>query len=187
VSCSTCFPTTQFAWVPSLSDKTQDEVIETVGCMACTVCWPAAPRHPKFIAMEKQRAAEQKAKDDALCEGSGKYVADASGGRYYSYGRCPACGALVTRTSTGKLRKHKTPLQEKIEAQQKDAAKITGNAKAFNRLHTAALKVNDAIHLLDEGDRAISAAWMNEQITSTTRESLEDLLKARQKKAAAVS
>jgi hypothetical protein len=182
-ACPTTYPTTRWGWVPTLSDKTEDEVIAEVGCMACTVCWPNAPRHPKFLQMEGQRAAEQKAKDEALCEGSGQQATNVRW-TVSPYGGCPVCRRGVSVTKTGKARKHKTLLQEKIDEQAKDGAKVLGDAKAFNRLHTAALKVNDATDLLDadDPDRAISRAWLDERISSATKDVLKDLLDRRKKK-----
>jgi hypothetical protein len=41
--CSTCFPTTEFAWLPQLSGADEDEIVEAAGETACTVCYPSAP------------------------------------------------------------------------------------------------------------------------------------------------
>lgn len=185
-ACSTCFPTTRFGWVPQLSDKTEDEVIAEVGHMACTVCWPAAPRHPKFIAMERAAAEAAQAKADGLCPGSGQRGESLQMQYVSPRGVCPACGRGVSVTKTGMVRQHKTLLQEKIEAQQKDAAKITGDAKAFNRLHTLALKANNHIDLLnqEDPDRAIGRAWLSDTITSQVKDLLKDLLKQRERRAA---
>ena len=43
MSCSTCRPTTQFAWLTQYSGTTEAEVVEDAGMMACTVCYPSAP------------------------------------------------------------------------------------------------------------------------------------------------
>ena len=41
--CRTCRITTQFGWLPDYSGRTEAEVVEAAGCMACTVCYPSAP------------------------------------------------------------------------------------------------------------------------------------------------
>lgn len=41
--CNTCFPSTQYGWLPALSGKTEAEIIEYAGMKACTVCYPDAP------------------------------------------------------------------------------------------------------------------------------------------------
>lgn len=41
--CSTCFSTTEFAWLPQLSGADEDEIVEAAGETACTVCYPSAP------------------------------------------------------------------------------------------------------------------------------------------------
>lgn len=43
LSCSTCFPTTQYAWLPDLAGSTNSEVVELAGESACTICFPDAP------------------------------------------------------------------------------------------------------------------------------------------------
>lgn len=41
--CSTCFPTTEFAWLPQYSGADEDEIVEAAGETACTICYPSAP------------------------------------------------------------------------------------------------------------------------------------------------
>ena len=43
MNCSTCFPSTQFAWLVELAGKTAAEMVAEFGEMACTVCFPSAP------------------------------------------------------------------------------------------------------------------------------------------------
>jgi len=42
-SCSTCTITTQFAWITSLSGKTEAEAVTELGEILCSVCFPTAP------------------------------------------------------------------------------------------------------------------------------------------------
>lgn len=42
-ACSTCFSTTQFAWLPQVSGEPEESIVEQAGEGACTVCYPSAP------------------------------------------------------------------------------------------------------------------------------------------------
>lgn len=42
-ACATCYPTTDFGWLPQISGFPQGKIIELAGEMACTVCYPDAP------------------------------------------------------------------------------------------------------------------------------------------------
>lgn len=42
-SCSTCYPTTVFRWVTSLSGQTEAEAVAELGEILCSVCFPSAP------------------------------------------------------------------------------------------------------------------------------------------------
>ena len=99
MSCSTCFPTTQFGWLPSVSGKTEAEAVAEYGAILCTVCYPSAPteytdRH-----------------DDSVCSGSGKRYDSSQPSRtgFYTgnWGVCTGCGERQTITKTGNIRKHK--------------------------------------------------------------------------------
>jgi hypothetical protein len=41
--CSTCYPTTEFAWLPELSGLTEVDAVESQGAILCSVCFPSAP------------------------------------------------------------------------------------------------------------------------------------------------
>lgn len=43
MSCSTCRPTTGFAWQPSLSGLTEADAVKALGPKLCSVCYPSAP------------------------------------------------------------------------------------------------------------------------------------------------
>jgi hypothetical protein len=45
--CSTCFPTTTYAWLTELSGSSVGAVIEEFGEKVCTVCFPDAPSDPR--------------------------------------------------------------------------------------------------------------------------------------------
>lgn len=46
--CSTCFTTTDYAWLTELSGKTEEEVVALYGEAVCTVCFPSAPVYKGF-------------------------------------------------------------------------------------------------------------------------------------------
>ena len=99
--CHTLRPSTSILWIPEVSGKTEDEIVEYAGIHACTVCYPTAP-------VDALRAAEAAAKAATSCPGSGTWDHDSSGLRYNSpRAKCNHCRATVSATSTGKLRAHK--------------------------------------------------------------------------------
>lgn len=59
--CSTCFPSTQFAWLPEYSGDSEETVVLDAGESACTVCYPSAPidvlRRPSKIEAPERKAA----------------------------------------------------------------------------------------------------------------------------------
>lgn len=174
-ACSTCFATTRFAWVPTLSDKTEDEIIAATGHMACTVCWPNAPVHPAFVAGLKAAEAAEEAKREGLCEGTGQYTKDRSGMSYASpRGPCPVCGRTVSVTSTGKVRKHQTREQERISEQRKQGEK---DLKRMPAIHALALRVNDAIDTYGYDRKALYEGWLREDVKQSTYDVLQGLLK----------
>lgn len=73
MSCSTCFPTTQYAWMTDYSGKSEDEIVEAAGERACTVCYPSAPvdtlrRPSKMLTPDEVAAAEAKKQRESARE-----------------------------------------------------------------------------------------------------------------------
>lgn len=71
-NCSTCYPTTEFAWVFDLADCDEAQMVEEFGEKACTVCFPNAPALPSFNGPGRRnqeakdaKAAERQARADA--------------------------------------------------------------------------------------------------------------------------
>lgn len=73
MTCSTCFATTEFSWLPEFSGGTEEDMVASFGEMACTVCFPSAPSMKGFgdgtsalarysAAERAERAAEKAAK-----------------------------------------------------------------------------------------------------------------------------
>jgi hypothetical protein len=63
--CTTCFPTTQYAFLPDYSGSTDAELIEAGGSSICTVCFPDAPvdtlkRAGTIEAPDKKAAREER-------------------------------------------------------------------------------------------------------------------------------
>lgn len=43
MSCSTCYPTTQYAWMVEYSGQDEATIVDAAGERACTICYPSAP------------------------------------------------------------------------------------------------------------------------------------------------
>jgi hypothetical protein len=79
MDCTTCFPDTQYLWLPSVSGATEQEMVAEFGETACTVCFPSAPAYKgygdgtsafaRYTQAEKDaRAAEKAARAAAKAE-----------------------------------------------------------------------------------------------------------------------
>lgn len=106
MGCSTCHPTTEFSWLPSVSGLTERDAVAEFGAILCTICFPEAP-----VAWTNKYELEAAAKKSAQCPGSGTVYDRArphrTGFVYGNWGTCPECNGRPTLTSTGKLRAHK--------------------------------------------------------------------------------
>lgn len=60
MSCSTCYPTTEFAWLPEVSGQSEAEAVDNYGGILCSVCFPSAP----VEWTEGVSKADQEAKDE---------------------------------------------------------------------------------------------------------------------------
>ena len=56
MSCSSCFATTQYAWLPDCSGMTEDETVAEFGERVCTVCHPSAPVTPGLVGRRDREA-----------------------------------------------------------------------------------------------------------------------------------
>lgn len=70
VHCSTCFPTTVFGWLTSLSGATETEAVEAMGETMCTVCFPSSPTGgmSKLTLRKREAVAAQRAAKKASRE-----------------------------------------------------------------------------------------------------------------------
>lgn len=64
--CDTCYPTTEFGWLPQVSGLNETEIVELAGERACTRCYPSAPvdvlkRATRLHTAEEQVDLQQKA------------------------------------------------------------------------------------------------------------------------------
>lgn len=78
MTCSTCFDTTVYVWLPEYSGHDETEIVDAAGEKACTVCYPTAPvdvlkrksriEDPAIRAKreERERKAAAKAEKDKL-------------------------------------------------------------------------------------------------------------------------
>ena len=70
MSCSTTYPTTEWAWLPHLSGLTDKEAVDDQGGILCTHCFPEAPSdytsgESKAKKQEREKRAEEKRVRDA--------------------------------------------------------------------------------------------------------------------------
>jgi hypothetical protein len=63
MNCSTCFPTTEYAWLIDLADCDEAAMVNDYGEKACTVCFPDAPTFPAFAGPGRLDREAQAAKD----------------------------------------------------------------------------------------------------------------------------
>lgn len=83
MGCSTCYPTTLYAWLIDLADCDEAAMIEEWGERACTVCFPDAPVNPLYNrpARVDREAREARAADKAKREAdkAAKAITDVDG------------------------------------------------------------------------------------------------------------
>lgn len=65
MNCSTCFATTEYAWLVDLADCDEAAMVAEYGEMACTVCFPAAPTMKGFGDGTSTQARRTQAEKDA--------------------------------------------------------------------------------------------------------------------------
>lgn len=97
-NCSTCYPTTRYGWLTTLSDCDEATMVAEYGHVACTVCFPDAP-------VEELRRAYDAAR---YCSNSGAYVElNGNGWSGHTYKECSVCHkTIAVSRRTGKMRKH---------------------------------------------------------------------------------
>lgn len=106
--CSSCTFTTDFSWLPSVSDKSESEAVAEFGPMLCTRCFPSAP-----IEWTNHWEKEEERKKALSCPGSGTtdWVAGSTRFGFVSGngGTCSHCNEWAAATSSRNIRKHKAP------------------------------------------------------------------------------
>jgi hypothetical protein len=102
MNCSTTFPTTQWAWLPSLSGLGEDAAVAQEGPRLCSVCFPSAPVE-WTLGLPKKLNPNQ-------CPGSGQPARSVNYRYQTPRGRCAVCGESVAASrSTGSARPHNKP------------------------------------------------------------------------------
>lgn len=101
MECHSCYETTRFSWLPTLSGLTEAEAVAEHGTILCTHCYPSAP-----VEWTVSKQGEKPA--DFYCDGSGKSPAETDKG-YRRYQPCSVCGSIESVTTYGYIRKHKKP------------------------------------------------------------------------------
>jgi hypothetical protein len=117
MDCSTCHPTTEFAWLIDLSGKSSKAMVAQWGDEACTICFPEAPTMPEWQTGTKKRQAREarEAKEEGVCPLSGTIWtqspdAPPDAPRRPTIAKCKECGAQIQiHPSTRKIRKHTYP------------------------------------------------------------------------------
>lgn len=84
-SCSTCYPSTQFAWLPELSGQTEAEAVAAQGEILCSVCFPSAP--VAWTTGVRKVVADARADRDAKRAAAAARKADKALGTTITYGR----------------------------------------------------------------------------------------------------
>ena len=107
MNCSTCHFTTTYAWLIDLADCDETAMVAEYGEKACTVCFPDAPTMPGWAESVTRREQDEAKAAEAFCSQSGKFQSAPAGKGWAKYVKCDGCGQSVSRTSTGKVRKHK--------------------------------------------------------------------------------
>lgn len=59
--CSTCYPTTEYAWLVDLAGKNEHQMVEAHGESACSVCFPSAPSEYEAMKAAGHVSASQRA------------------------------------------------------------------------------------------------------------------------------
>jgi len=114
LNCSTCHPTTEFAWLNDLSGKSSKAMVAQWGDVACTICFPEAPTMPEWQTGTKKRQARE-AQEEGVCPLSGtiwtqRPDAPPDAPRRPTNAKCQQCGAQIKISpDTRKIRKHNYP------------------------------------------------------------------------------
>lgn len=137
-ACTTCYPTTQFGWLPMLSGKTEADAVahfeeKSSPEVLCSVCYPSAP-----VEWRTPRPSED------ACPGTGKAPVEGTHRNRFptGYGRCPECGSNETVTASYSIRKHKHA-GEKAAA---EAAARLADPKLISNPDGSLLKVDGQTH-----------------------------------------
>ncbi len=83
MNCSTCYPTTEFNWLPEYSGADEIDIVNDAGSRACTVCYPTAPtdvlKRPTkiFSEDEKKKQVERDERARVKAEKDKKRIANA--------------------------------------------------------------------------------------------------------------
>lgn len=118
-SCHSCYPTTRFSWLPTLSGLTEADAVAEHGTILCSHCFPSAP-----VEWTASKHGENAKPEGYYCEGSGQsptyeeYTSvDRQGNERKDHRPlCPGCQKRLTPygyrgaevTTSGKVRKHKS-------------------------------------------------------------------------------
>ncbi|MBC9703607.1 MAG: hypothetical protein H9W81_01025 [Enterococcus sp.] len=72
LSCSTCFPSTRYAWLPDLAGSKNEHIVELAGESACTVCFPDAPVDTRYRPSQIEEPARKAAREEREAKAAAK-------------------------------------------------------------------------------------------------------------------
>jgi hypothetical protein len=83
-NCHSCYPTTRYGWLPSLSGKGELEAVDEYGSEMCSHCFPTVLNHPRYQSRgrvaEAQAAARQAERDARQAAKAAKGITTSTGG-----------------------------------------------------------------------------------------------------------
>lgn len=97
IRCRTCTATTEYRWLPELSDETEADAVAAHGPLLCSVCFPSAP-----VEWTIGKAASR-----LRCSGVYQPATEIRHFPRASYGTCQGCGDRHPINANGKPRAHK--------------------------------------------------------------------------------
>lgn len=150
MSCGTCFPTTQYAWLTELSGLTEADAVDEYGEILCSVCYPSAPVAWTMGKNKKDEARKQLDRDLRAIAKSpeGKRVSSAQD---------------LVKSKTYRIKRHEDVLvrlandlahgEEPVEWVQRDAERANAElpkirkqlARAEDKLAAAVAALNEAL------------------------------------------
>lgn len=131
-SCSSCYPTTQYSLVTSLSGKSENEIVDAAANRACTVCYPSAPvaarnRQSVLLTPEERTQHEQR---------------EAAATRRQTAAATAATKAITAPDGTPLRDPDNRPVKTEIAAE-REAVRVLANSLWYRRTSPGATSLTD--------------------------------------------